>query len=141
MINEDKDTNKEFDDIDKALAGMTRAFAAISRRNRWSAAKWFVAGLVAGVAVGLISLSPGRAHEAPSGWSYPLECCSNHDCYEIAASEISVVAEGYVIKSAREPQVIPFNRARPSPDGRWHRCSVGGDPSAWTLCLFVPEGA
>lgn len=28
------------------------------------------------------------AHDAPSGWTYPSECCADFDCREVEASTI-----------------------------------------------------
>ncbi|MEJ1157308.1 hypothetical protein [Prosthecomicrobium sp. N25] len=79
------------------------------------------------------------AHEAPSGWTYPRACCSGQDCYVIDARDVEVSPYGYRILATGE--VIAFDRARSSPDGQFHRCSLGGKPTAPTTCLFVPAGA
>lgn len=36
--------------------------------------------------------APAAAHEAPSGWTYDLDCCSAHDCYQIDAGTICLYA-------------------------------------------------
>lgn len=101
-----------------------------------------VVGLGIGIGVAILAMpTPAKAHQAPSGWQYPYECCSDHDCYQITRDDIEIVDDGYLIKASRDHQIVPFSRAKASPDGGWHRCSVGGDPEAWTLCLFVPEGS
>ena len=80
---------------------------------------------------------PAFAHEAASGWSYPALCCSGMDCYEISESEIQPAGAGWRVK--RTGEVIYRPQLKDSPDGRFHRCSKNnGDPSASTICLFVP---
>jgi len=39
----------------------------------------------------------GRAHQAPSGWAYPTECCSGIDCAEIPASAVKETQRGYQV--------------------------------------------
>jgi hypothetical protein len=79
-----------------------------------------------------------RAHEAPSGWKYPISCCSNYDCREVAESAIIERPEGYVIKTTGEVIPMTDRKVRPSPDGVFHWCSVGGRADSRTICLFVP---
>jgi len=75
-------------------------------------------------------------HTAPSGWTYPLECCSNHDCYEISEKDIEEGPLGVKILATGE--TWPYDRLKYSPDGHYHRCSVGGKPDGFTYCLFFP---
>ena len=79
---------------------------------------------------------PATAHRAPSGWQYPISCCSGKDCYEIDASELQKVMGAYKILATG--QFFGFNRVRFSPDGHYHRCSYNGDRATTTFCLFVP---
>lgn len=83
----------------------------------------------------------GKAHDAPSGWSYPFSCCSNQDCRPVAAKAVSERPQGYVINITGE--VVPYadKRVRVSPDGEFHWCSVAGEEKSRTLCLFVPPHA
>ena len=78
-----------------------------------------------------------QAHHAPSGWQYPVSCCSNGDCYEIPASDLQEVMGAYKILATG--QYFGFSRVRFSPDGHYHRCSYNGDRHATTFCLFVPQ--
>ncbi|SOC41702.1 hypothetical protein SAMN05892877_10972 [Rhizobium subbaraonis] len=84
---------------------------------------------------------PARAHDAPSGWSYPYSCCSMQDCRPVATKAISERPEGFVINVTGE--VVPYRdaRVRPSPDGEFHWCSVAGGEHGRTICLFVPPRA
>ena len=79
-----------------------------------------------------------RAHDAPTGWKYPLSCCSGFDCREVPASAVEEGPSGYVIKTTGE--IIPMSdrKVRMSPDGVFHWCSVAGKNDGKTICLFVP---
>lgn len=79
------------------------------------------------------------AHEAPLGWTYPLACCSGIDCRDVPKAAVLESPSGYVIVTSGE--TVPYRdpRVRPSPDGRYHWCSVGGSDEGRTLCLFVPD--
>jgi hypothetical protein len=97
-----------------------------------------VAFTVAAIATAVLAAMPARAHDAKSGWIYPLECCSNYDCREVADADIDEGPQGYVIKTTGE--VIPMTDAKVkmSPDGEFHWCSRGGRQDGATICLFVP---
>ena len=95
--------------------------------------------IAAGLAAWLFSLAYSAfAHDAPSGWSYPYSCCTNHDCRAVPQSAIAERPEGYVIGTTGE--VVPYQdtRVRASPDGDFHWCSVAGKDNTRTICLFVP---
>ena len=79
-----------------------------------------------------------RVHAAPSGWTYPLACCSGKDCREVPASLIKEGPEGYVIRPTGEAIAYTDRRVRVSPDGLYHWCSVAGADDGRTICLFVP---
>lgn len=81
---------------------------------------------------------PARAHDAPTGWSYPWQCCSGQDCREVPDDWIQEKQEGYRIVITDE--VIPMSdpRIKQSPDGHFHWCSVAGALVGKTICLFVP---
>lgn len=95
-----------------------------------------------------IAVTLAVAHEAtptaaqPLGWSYPYSCCSGMDCREVdtATSPVAVTEtpEGYAFSTSDE--VIPYNdpRIKESPDGLFHWCTVAGEDSSRTICLFVP---
>lgn len=77
-------------------------------------------------------------HDAPSGWSYPLNCCSGYDCREVPEQAVSEQREGYEI--IRTGEIIGYSdtRLKNSPDGHYHWCSNGGSDTGHTICLFVP---
>lgn len=94
--------------------------------------------------------SPVYAHQAMSGWTYPLSCCADNDCAQIDPSTVRETSGGYVVTIAPgshpmwradrpAPLVvrIPYREAKTAPDGRWHICLNGaGD----LLCFFVALG-
>ncbi|MCG6857079.1 MAG: hypothetical protein LJE67_03345 [Salaquimonas sp.] len=94
---------------------------------------------VAALAASALSPAKANAHDAPSGWSYPYECCSGKDCRHVKASQIRPGADGYLIRSSGEIVVYSDARVKHSPDGEFHWCSIGGRDDGRTICLFVPE--
>lgn len=103
------------------------------------------AGLMALVALmvmlavwSVLRSSPARAHDAPSGWSYPIACCSDFDCREVSDAAVEERPEGYVIVATGEVIPMTDRKVRPSPDGVFHWCSRGGRDESATICLFVP---
>ena len=89
-----------------------------------------------------------HGHEAPSGWSYPMECCSNLDCgvvedHSFLKSDnpnetpvMVVTVKGHDGKSRSAPVPRDFT-PRQSPDNLMHACVSLGTP-ARLICLFVP---
>lgn len=100
------------------------------------------------IAIGVLafSVAKAKAHDAPTGWSYPFACCSNFDCRVVGSNhkakngvEIRETEEGYQISTTGE--VLKYNedkRIKDSPDGEFHWCSVAGEMASRTICLFVP---
>lgn len=92
----------------------------------------------------LVPVSIAGAHDAkptplqPNGWTYPLACCSDFDCREVADTEVIEGPQGYVIKVTGEVIPMTSRKVRPSPDGVFHWCSVAGKKDGRTICLFVP---
>lgn len=90
----------------------------------------FVAGWVNGA----------RAHSF-----YPYICCSDQDCYPIPVEDVRATPQGWRI--VKEGITIPYEAARPSPDGRFHICrnEMGKGtlitPSGHPPCFWAPEGA
>lgn len=86
------------------------------------------------------------AHEAPTGWSYPLACCSSIDCRQVGrgtASPVRIIEgpDGFRVSTTNE--VIPYGdpRVRQSPDGEFHWCSTAGSDVGSTICIFAPPRA
>lgn len=81
----------------------------------------------------LMGALPIAAHEAPSGWSYPPECCGGHDCAEISPTRVRAVQGGYLVdgkyyKALRDTRIAP--------DGRFHACF---HPPGNLWCFFRPD--
>lgn len=111
----------------------------------------FTAVMVAWVAFGAIALGlvllllggKAEAHEAPSGWRYPLVCCSNRDCTMVRADKVRETPDGYVVRlvpgdhdflTAPATFVIPYTEAKTSPDGEYHLCI---SRALNVLCFFA----
>lgn len=92
----------------------------------------------AAVAVLGACAAPALAHDAGSGWAYPLSCCSGYDCREVADADIIEGPDGYVVRVTGEVIPMTSRKVRPSPDGVFHWCSVAGRNDGKTICLFVP---
>lgn len=92
-------------------------------------------------AILVLTGSFAMAHDAPSGWSYDVSCCSNIDCRPIPSSAVWESAAGYLITLDNE--TIPYGdeRIKDSPDGLYHWCSVYGLDKGRTICLYVPSRA
>ena len=76
---------------------------------------------------------------------YPYICCSDQDCYPIPVEDVRATPKGWRI--LKEGVTIPYEAARPSPDGRFHICrnEMGKgsliEPSGHPPCFWAPEGA
>lgn len=92
---------------------------------------WLAAVILAATFVALLTFG-AFAHNAPSGWAYPPECCGGYDCSEIAADRVKPGFAGYIVDGRF---YVPMAQVRFSPDGRFHACF----PTLDNLrCLFVP---
>ena len=80
----------------------------------------------AAIAFSALSLVPAAAHDAKTGWTYPLACCSDFDCREVAEADVLERPEGYVIRVTGEVIPMTSRKVRQSPDGVFHWCSVAG---------------
>lgn len=84
-------------------------------------------------ALGAVFCCPAVAHQAPSGWAYPLDCCGDHDCEPVAANNVGESERGFVIGTSGE---FVFRRdARLSGDGGYHVCRK---PDGSIRCFFYP---
>jgi len=83
----------------------------------------------------LLTASSAYSHQAPSGWSYPYNCCSQVDCRQIPDDWVKETPAGYVLKSG---EVIEYTdkRVKNSPDGLTHWCTVAGKDDGRTICLY-----
>lgn len=94
-----------------------------------------------------LAAAAALAHQAPSGWSYDRECCSEADCAPVPDFAVREATGGYVVRllPGDHPMVAtplaaflahgsPMLRA--SGDGRKHVCASGGR----VLCVYLPPG-
>lgn len=68
---------------------------------------------------------------------YPTECCSDGHCAPVPGKQVTISADGYEVHY-RDPTVTyyaPKWMVKPSPDGKYHLCVVGGKP----VCFFAPQ--
>jgi hypothetical protein len=107
--------------------------------------------LIAGGIV-LAAANSAPAHQAPSGWIYPWECCSGRDCTIIPASQVRATARGYEARlepgqhnfltpaTGGRDYVIPYGQAKPSPDGDFHICirPAYAQTPFGLICFFAP---
>ncbi|KQZ15922.1 hypothetical protein ASD44_09765 [Mesorhizobium sp. Root554] len=96
--------------------------------------------MVTAIVVVCLLMLGGRAfaHEAPTGWTYPLSCCASYDCRETKAGEVTERQDGFHVPSG---EVVPMTdrRVKDSPDGAFHWCAhQAGLDAGKTICLFVP---
>ncbi|CAN7492138.1 hypothetical protein LJR231_003443 [Phyllobacterium sp. LjRoot231] len=92
------------------------------------------------LAAALLFAVPAFAHEAPTGWTYGLECCSNKDCWQEKEGAITETPNGYKVVLTNELILYNDKRIKKSKDEFFHRCTLSGDPNAGrSLCLYVPN--
>lgn len=88
----------------------------------------------------LLFTVPAFAHEAPTGWQYGWECCSNRDCWQENAGAIEELVNGYRVVLTGEVIAYGDKRIKMSKDEFFHRCTRAGDPADdRSLCLYVPN--
>lgn len=101
----------------------------------------------AAILFAVLTAAPAAAHDAkptpmqPNGWTYPFSCCSGMDCREVTDQAVLEGPRGYVIKLTGELIMSRDTRIKDSPDGHFHQCTVAGEPTGRTICLFVPPRA
>lgn len=105
-------------------------------------------GILLGVMLAIAA--PALAHQAPAGWEYDRDCCSDFDCAPAPIGGVREVAGGYQVSippgthprvpagSAGVAGFVPHGdaRIRVSGDAQRHACILGGR----VLCLYIPPG-
>jgi hypothetical protein len=105
-----------------------------------------LAGAIALAAAAWVALA--HAHQAPSGWAYDPECCSDLDCAPVPESAVVEATGGYSVRLApgQHPMVrTPLaaflahgdSRIRVSGDEHRHACVSS---SGRLLCIYVQPG-
>lgn len=101
-----------------------------------------IAGLVASIvlilAACLLLAREAKAHEAPTGWSFDISCCSNRDCGEVPPEWISEGPNGVTVKPTGELLSYGDTRLKQSKDERTYWCRPPGDPNPKTICVYLP---
>ncbi len=67
----------------------------------------------------ILTAPRASAHQAVSGFEYPVACCSNRDCAEISPDRVKPVSSGYLIDGKH---LVPHQDVKRSPDGEYHAC-------------------
>lgn len=85
------------------------------------------------------------AHDSPSGWSYPLECCSDRDCAEVDKAGYVTTSDGRVLMSVTTKfgtMTVDENTKRyDSKDSKLHACIYKyPDGAPRVICIFYPPG-
>lgn len=81
----------------------------------------------------LLAASPSHAHQAPTGWSYPMACCHDRDCREIPDAIVTESDEGWTVKGYG---FVKRGDEKQSGDEHFHVCRLADSPPI--LCFFVP---
>ncbi|MBT1154335.1 hypothetical protein J1C56_01885 [Aminobacter anthyllidis] len=99
--------------------------------------------------MGVVGMVKAYAHEAASGWDYPLSCCfgtaSGGDCQAISSKTVTPIAGGYRItlvpgdhNQVTKPHVfeVPADKVRISEDTSYHICLWPTEDKV--QCFFAP---
>ena len=94
-----------------------------------------------------LAIAAGAPEAKAHSW-YPLECCSERDCWAMGTDsdakepEPTMVPGGY---RTRDGHFVPESDTRIARDGRYHVCRYSGaltgsviKPAGRPTCLFVP---
>ncbi len=81
----------------------------------------------------LVASVPSLAHD----W-YPPSCCSERDCRALVEAKGETVLESAKGFELWDGRIIARDRARPSPDEKFHLCETR---ALKVLCFFAPPGA
>lgn len=86
--------------------------------------------MISAVVVLLLLVGPALAHDAPSGWQYPTECCSDRDCKQISCVKLEAM-----IQSGQ----VPASIIRKSGDTDCHLCQQPFASTNKYYCAFRPD--
>jgi len=83
-------------------------------------------------------ISSAMAHEAPSGWSYPSDCCGGSECRPIVCSTIQDHSDGSVSWLGL---FFTRNQVKVSHDASCHVCvsydAAAGSQRRYPHCIFL----
>lgn len=81
-------------------------------------------------------VASAEAHEAITGWHYPIQCCGEGDCAH-AISAIRNADGSLTVTTKHGTATFPATfKHEPSPDGLIHACFT----SARLYCLYLSTG-
>ncbi len=87
----------------------------------------------------LLSVAGVAAHQAPSGWAYGLECCSNQDCRPVEVDQVEDLGGG---KWRFDGLTFEGKQVKPSQDNRFHVCIwKRSDGTRVPMCIYVLQGS
>ena len=66
-----------------------------------------------------------------------VHCCGQNDT-KLVDSLVRFAADGSGVYFIDQPDIIPFSRVQPSPDGHWWRSMADSVPT-FTRCVFGPN--
>lgn len=82
------------------------------------------------LAIGLVALLLGSTQLAAHSWYDPW-CCNERDCQPYPHENVTVTDAGYLL---HDGMLVPFDEARTSQDGDYHRCVLAGQHR----CFYAP---
>jgi hypothetical protein len=107
--------------------------------------------LCALVSLGILSIAPAllfeSAAEAHDIWNNGAAvpewvkrlCCGEIEAHNLRNSEVKMTPNGYVINGW--PEIIPYEKALPSPDGSYWAFYENVDDGDAMHCFFAPMGS
>ena len=93
-----------------------------------------VAILVTLAILAWLGLKTAVGHEAPRGWVYGLECCSDRDCAPIPEKNVKPIEGGNYLLNTGE--IVGPDKIKRSQDEDYHLCR--SPHSGHIFCLYVP---
>jgi hypothetical protein len=91
--------------------------------------------VVVATAIALPAVAATPTERSATGTHRMAAFAGERGCTAIADDDVVVVPHGFLIHRLKE--FVPYDEALPSPDGRYWRCTIGGQRSRF----MAPEGA
>jgi hypothetical protein len=92
------------------------------------------------VIAALLLATPAWGHSSPSGWAYPISCCSNLDCRPLPCDALEEIEDGKV-RDIENGQTYERSMVQSSGDHHCHICTEGGLSNGKPLCVFTVNGS
>ncbi|ODT05485.1 MAG: hypothetical protein ABS58_15535 [Mesorhizobium sp. SCN 65-20] len=96
----------------------------------------------------IVDIPTASAHQASTGWPYPLACCHDGDCATIPGRAVTEGHGGWNIDllpgdhprvTHRNRYFVPYGSEIPSQDREFHICLHPTEEQE--NCFFVPPGS